>query len=138
MNIIIINGPNLNLLGRRELDIYGHESFDIYFDFLKNKYNNIFLSYYQSNVEGDLINKIQDVGFSYDGIIINPGGYSHTSIAILDAIKAIETPVVEVHVSNIYSREVFRRKSLISPVVKGGVFGLGLKSYELALNFFII
>ena len=137
MNIIIINGPNLNLLGIREVEVYGHESFDDYFTFLKNKYNNLSLSYYQSNVEGELINKIQEVGFSYDGIIINPGGYTHTSVAILDAIKAIKTPVVEVHISNIYSREYFRRKSLISPVVIGGVFGLGLKSYESALSFFI-
>ena len=137
MNIIIINGPNLNLLGIREVEVYGHESFDDYFTFLKNKYNNLSLSYYQSNVEGELINKIQEVGFSYDGIIINPGGYTHTSVAILDAIKAIKTPVVEVHISNIYSREDFRRKSLISPVVIGGVFGLGLKSYESALSFFI-
>lgn len=137
MNIIIINGPNLNLLGIREVEVYGHASFDDYFVFLKNKYNNLSLSYYQSNVEGELINKIQEVGFSYDGIIINPGGYTHTSVAILDAIKAIKTPVVEVHISNIYSREDFRRKSLISPVVVGGVFGLGLKSYESALSFFI-
>lgn len=137
MNIIIINGPNLNLLGIREVGVYGHESFDDYFIFLKKKYNNLSLSYYQSNVEGELINKIQEVGFSYDGIIINPGGYTHTSVAILDTIKAINTPVVEVHISNIYSREDFRKKSLISPVVMGGVFGLGLKSYESALNFFI-
>ncbi len=137
MNIIIINGPNLNLLGIREVEVYGRASFDDYFVFLKNKYNNLSLSYYQSNVEGELINKIQEVGFSYDGIIINPGGYTHTSVAILDAIKAIKTPVVEVHISNIYSREDFRRKSLISPVVVGGVFGLGLKSYESALSFFI-
>ena len=137
MNIIIINGPNLNLLGIREVEVYGRASFDDYFVFLKNKYNNLSLSYYQSNVEGELINKIQEVGFSYDGIIINPGGYTHTSVAILDAIKAIKTPVVEVHISNIYSREYFRRKSLISPVVIGGVFGLGLKSYESALSFFI-
>lgn len=138
MNIIIINGPNLNLLGAREKELYGETSFADYFLYLKKKYSNLNLSYYQSNIEGELIDKIQEVGYTYDGIIINPGGYTHTSVAILDVIKSITIPVIEVHLSNIYSREEFRRKSLISSAVQGGVFGLGLKSYELALKFWTI
>jgi 3-dehydroquinate dehydratase II len=136
MKIAIINGPNLNLLGTREVDIYGGESFDTFFEKLKQQFPSIEFYYYQSNVEGELINKIQEVGFSYDGIIFNPGGYTHTSIAIGDAIAAITTPVVEVHISNIFSREDFRKLSYISAKAKGVISGLGLKGYELAVEFF--
>jgi len=137
MKILIINGPNLNLLGKRELDIYGGESFDSYLKTLKDKYANIDLSYFQSNVEGELINEIQRAGFSYDGIIFNPGGYTHTSVAIGDAIAAITTPVIEVHISNIFAREEFRKISHVSGKAKGVISGLGLKGYELALACFI-
>lgn len=136
MKIIIINGPNLNLLGKREPKIYGDISFENYFEFLKKKYPEIELSFFQSNVEGELINKIQEVGFTYDGIILNAGGYTHTSVAIADAIIAIITPVIEVHISNIYSREEFRRNSLIAPVCKGNICGFGMDSYRLALESF--
>ena len=137
MNLIIINGPNLNLLGKREPEVYGNESFESYLDLLKNKFPAIVLSYYQSNIEGELINKIQEVGFSYDGIILNAGAYTHTSIGIADAIKAITTPVIEVHISNTFSRESFRHQSYISPNVKGVIIGFGLQSYTLALQSFL-
>ena len=134
MKIQIINGPNLNLLGVREKDIYGSLSFDEYFLKLKTKFKNIELFHYQSNIEGELINKIQDVGFDFDGIILNAAAYTHTSVGIADAIAAIQTPVIEVHISNIYKREEIRHTSLISKNVKGVICGFGLKSYELALE----
>src|SRR6188474_514714 len=137
MKIAIINGPNLNLLGKRETDIYGNQSFDDYLQTLKVKYLSADIHYYQSNVEGDLINELQRVGFSYDGIIINPGGYTHTSVAIGDAIAAIKTPVVEVHISNVHAREDFRKLSHVSGKSTGSIFGLGLKGYELALEWFV-
>ncbi|MDI9257434.1 type II 3-dehydroquinate dehydratase [Flavobacterium sedimenticola] len=137
MKIIIINGPNLNLLGKREPDIYGDTTFETFFDSLQNKYPNITLHYYQSNVEGELINKIQEVGFDYDGIILNAAAYTHTSVGIGDAVKAITTPVIEVHISNTFARETFRHQSFISPNAKGIVIGFGLKSYELALQSFL-
>jgi len=137
MKIIIINGPNLNLLGQRETSIYGSEGFDSYFNNLKEQFNNIQLEYFQSNIEGELINKLHEVGFSYDGIIFNAGGYTHTSVAISDAIAGIKTPVVEVHISNVYSREDFRHKSLMSKNCAGIISGMGLDSYTLALVHFI-
>jgi 3-dehydroquinate dehydratase-2 len=136
MKILIINGPNLNLLGTREPEVYGSESFESYFETLQNQFNTMQLSYYQSNIEGELISKLQEVGFTYDGIIINAGAYTHTSIGIADAIKAISTPVVEVHISNTFSRETFRHQSFISPHAKGVIIGFGLKSYALALKSF--
>lgn len=136
MKLIIINGPNLNLLGKRETSIYGNQSFEDYFKELKSKYKAIDIDYYQSNIEGELIDKLHEVGFSYDGIILNAGAYTHTSVGIGDAIKGINTPVVEVHISNTFSRESFRHESFISPNAKGVVLGFGLKSYELALNSF--
>jgi len=132
--IIIINGPNLNLLGVRETSIYGDISFDNYFKELKKNYKTIELDYYQSNIEGEIINKIQEVGFSYDGIVLNAAAYTHTSVGIADAISAIQSPVIEVHISNIYSREKIRHTSLISKNVKGVICGFGLNSYNLALN----
>lgn len=135
MRIAIINGPNLNLLGIREPNVYGKQGFTQYFEELKNKFPVIELSYYQSNVEGELINKLQEFGFSYDGIIINPGGYTHTSVAIGDAIAAITAPVIEVHISNIAAREDFRKISHLSAKCKGTISGLGLKGYELAISF---
>ena len=137
MKIIIINGPNLNLLGKREPEVYGNQTFENYFEILKSQFLNFDLTYFQSNIEGELISKIQEVGFSFDGIILNAGAYTHTSIGIGDAIKAIETPVVEVHISNTFSRETFRHQSFISPNAKGVIIGFGLKSYELALHSFI-
>ena len=137
MKIIIINGPNLNLLGKREPEVYGNQDFDSYFTTLKSKYPEMDLSYFQSNIEGELISKIQEVGFSYDGIILNAAAYTHTSIGIGDAVKAITTPVVEVHLSNTFSREAFRHQSFISPHAKGVILGFGLQSYELALGSFI-
>ncbi len=137
MKVIIINGPNLNLLGKREPEVYGKESFEDYFTLLKLKYPEIALDYYQSNIEGELITKIQEVGFSYDGIILNAAAYTHTSIGIGDAVKAITTPVIEVHISNTFSREDFRHQSYISPNAKGVILGFGLKSYELALHSFL-
>ena len=137
MKIAIINGPNLNLLGKREVDIYGNESFETFFKNLQDKYTTQEISYFQSNIEGELINEIQRVGFSYDGIIFNPGGYTHTSVAIGDAIAAITTPVIEVHISNIFSREEFRKISHVSGKAKGVISGLGLKGYELAVNYFL-
>ena len=136
--ILIINGPNLNLLGKRETDIYGDMSFDDFFSEIKEVYaDEIRLTYFQSNIEGELIDKLQEVGFSYDGIILNAGGYTHTSIAIRDAIAAIKTPVIEVHISNIYSREEFRHQSMLSGVCKGIIAGFGLESYVLALDSFL-
>jgi len=132
--IIIINGPNLNLLGLRETEIYGKTSFNEYYVSLKQKYNNVQIDYFQSNIEGEIINKIQDVGFTYDGIILNAAAYTHTSIGIADAISSITTPVIEVHISNIYSREKERQTSLISKNVIGIICGFGLKSYDLAID----
>jgi 3-dehydroquinate dehydratase-2 len=136
MKIIIINGPNLNLLGIREKAVYGKETFDSYFLKLKSKYPEVDLSYYQSNIEGELINKLQETGFNFDAIILNAGGYTHTSVAIADAIAAIQTPVIEVHISNILSREVFRHTSLIAAKCRGSISGFGLDSYRLALEHF--
>ncbi|MBN8565912.1 MAG: type II 3-dehydroquinate dehydratase [Flavobacteriales bacterium] len=137
MQILLLNGPNLNLLGKREPDIYGKEDFETFFDSLKNKYPQVNLHYFQSNIEGEIINKIQEVGFHYDGIILNAAAYTHTSIGIGDAIKAITTPVVEVHISNTFSRESFRHQSYIAPNAAGIIVGFGLKSYELALLSFL-
>ena len=137
MKLIIINGPNLNLLGKREPEVYGNKTFDDYFTTLKGKFPSVDLEYFQSNIEGALIDKIQEVAFSYDGIILNAAAYTHTSVGIGDAIKAIETPVVEVHISNTFSREEFRHQSYISPVAKGVVLGFGLLSYELAVQSFL-
>ncbi len=137
MKIAIINGPNLNLLGKREVDIYGSESFDQYLKKLKDKYPAIEFSYFQSNVEGELINEIQRVGFSVDGIIMNPGGYTHTSVALGDAVAAVTTKLVEVHISNIFGREDFRKLSHVSGKSVGVISGLGLKGYELAVEYFL-
>ena len=136
MKIAIINGPNLNLLGTREPTIYGNQSFEEYFERLKAKFPAVQFEYYQSNIEGELISEVQRVGFSYDGIIINPGGYTHTSVALGDSIAAISTPVVEVHISNIFSREDFRKLSHVSGKSVGVISGLGLRGYELAVVFF--
>tara|TARA_B100000768_G_C11280013_1_gene378008 strand:+ start:615 stop:1031 length:417 start_codon:yes stop_codon:yes gene_type:complete len=135
--IIIINGPNLNLLGKREPSVYGSKSFEDFYNDLSINYPSFELSFYQSNIEGELIDKIQEVGFSYDGIILNAAAYTHTSVGIGDAIKAIEAPVIEVHISNTYSREEFRHQSYISANAKGVILGFGLQSYELALQSFI-
>lgn len=135
--ILIINGPNLNLLGKREPTVYGNDSFEDYLKQLCEKYPQCEIAYYQSNVEGELINKIHEVGFSYDGIILNAGAYTHTSIALHDAIKAVTTPVIEVHISNVHARESFRHVSMISAACKGIVIGFGLESYRLALESFI-
>ena len=135
MKIAIINGPNLNLLGTREPGVYGSQTFEAFFKELQPKYPAIEFSYFQSNVEGELINEIQRVGFSFDGIILNPGGYTHTSVAIGDAIAAITTPVVEVHISNVHAREEFRKLSHVSAKAKGTIMGLGLKGYELAVRY---
>ena len=137
MKVIIINGPNLNLLGKREPEVYGKETFEAFFAKLKSAYPGVILEYYQSNIEGELITKIQEVGFSYDGIILNAAAYTHTSIGIGDAVKAITTPVIEVHISNTFSREDFRHQSYISPNASGVIIGFGLKSYELALQSFL-
>jgi len=137
MTIVIINGPNLNLLGKREPGIYGSQSFDDYFKTLQQKYPQVTFQYYQSNVEGELINELQRVGFEADGIILNPGGYTHTSVAIGDAIASIKTPVVEVHISNVHAREDFRKLSHVSGKSAGSIIGLGLKGYELAVEYFL-
>jgi 3-dehydroquinate dehydratase II len=134
MKVLIINGPNLNLLGVREKNIYGDQSFETYLEQLRKRYSAIDIEYFQSNGEGEIIDKLHEFGFSIDGIILNAGGYTHTSIAICDAIKAIKTPVVEVHISNIYSREVFRHTSFIAPNAKGSIMGFGLDSYRLAIE----
>jgi 3-dehydroquinate dehydratase II len=137
MKFIIINGPNLNLLGNRETNIYGDLSFNEFFDQLIMKYPNIKLEHYQSNIEGELIDKIQLVGYSYDGIILNAAAYTHTSVGIADAVSAVSVPVIEVHISNTHAREDFRQKSFIAPNAKGVITGFGLQSYELALLSFI-
>ena len=134
MKVMIINGPNLNLLGKREEAIYGNISFDAYLLTLREEFNDISIDYFQSNVEGELINKLQEVGFSYDYILLNAGGYTHTSVALTDCVKAIETPVIEIHISNIYAREEFRRKSLLSSNCKAVICGLNLDSYKAALS----
>ena len=136
MNIQIINGPNLNLLGKRETSIYGDESFENYFASLENRFPSLQLHYFQSNVEGEIVNKLHDVGFSFDGIVLNAGAYTHTSIAIHDAIGGIKAPVIEVHISNIYGREEFRHKSLITSKCVGLITGFGLQGYSLALTHF--
>ncbi|WGH75847.1 type II 3-dehydroquinate dehydratase [Tenacibaculum tangerinum] len=135
--IIIINGPNLNLLGKREPTIYGSNSFEDFFKELKSKNSNIQLAYFQSNIEGEIIDKLHEVGFDYDGIILNAAAYTHTSVGIGDAVKGIDTPVVEVHISNIHAREEFRHASYIAPNAKGVIFGFGLQGYELALQSFL-
>ncbi|WP_026462844.1 type II 3-dehydroquinate dehydratase [Adhaeribacter aquaticus] len=137
MKLLIINGPNLNLLGVREKTVYGNRSFEHYFEELKATYPDLELEYFQSNTEGLLIDKIHEVGFTYKGIILNAGAYTHTSIALADAIGAITTPVVEVHISNVYAREAFRHKSMIAPRCLGSICGFGLESYRLALQYFI-
>lgn len=137
MKISIINGPNLNLLGKRETSIYGNMSFEDFFEKLKVKYPHIHLSYYQSNIEGELVTEIQRAGFSDDGIIMNPGAYTHTSVAIGDAIAAVKAPVIEVHISNVHAREEFRKISHVSAKAAGSIIGLGLVGYELALEYFI-
>ena len=134
MNFLIINGPNLNLLGVREKSIYGELSFESYFKDLKTKYHNINLEYYQSNIEGELINEIHRVGFKYDGIVLNVGAYTHTSIALADAIAAVNTPVIEVHISNVHKRESFRAKTMIGKDCMGTIAGFGLNSYRLAIE----
>lgn len=137
MKIIIINGPNLNLLGKREPGIYGNQTFEEYYLELQNKYTEVELQYFQSNIEGEIIDKIQETGFDYDGIILNAAAYTHTSVGIGDAIKAVQRPVVEVHISNVYSREKVRHHSYIAPNAKGIIAGFGMKSYELALLSFL-
>ena len=136
MRIIIINGPNLNLLGKREKEIYGGEKFETFLVKLKNEFKGIEIDYFQSNVEGELINKIHETGFDYDGIVLNAGAYTHTSVAIRDAIAAITTNVIEVHLSNVYARESFRHESLIAPKCIGSISGLGMESYRLAILYF--
>src|ERR1700709_867717 len=136
-SIVIINGPNLNLLGKREPGIYGSQSFEEFLAGLKKKYPQVSFSYYQSNVEGELVNELQRVGFEADGIILNPGGYTHTSVAIGDAIAAIKSPVIEVHISNVHAREEFRKISHVSAKCKGTISGLGLKGYALAVTYFL-
>lgn len=137
MKIIIINGPNLNLLGTREPTIYGRKSFEEFFEGLQIEFPGITLHYFQSNHEGEIIDRLHEVGFSYNGIVLNAGAYTHTSIAIADAIGAIETPVIEVHISNVYAREAFRHHSHLSPKCIGSIVGLGLKGYELAIDYFL-
>ena len=137
MKIIIINGPNLNLLGLREPGVYGSESFETYFELLKKRYMDIEFLCFQSNIEGEIINKLHETGFSFDGIIMNAGGYTHSSVAIGDAVKAIKTPVVEVHISNIHAREEFRSVSMISAGMKGIITGFGMDSYRLAVESFL-
>ncbi len=136
MRIAIINGPNLNLLGKRETDIYGNMPFEEFLELLREKYRDNEISYFQSNVEGELINELHRVGFDHNGIIFNPGGYTHTSVAIGDAVAAIKTPVIEVHISNVHAREEFRKISYVSGKAVGSISGLGLKGYELALEWF--
>ena len=137
MKIIIINGPNLNLLGKREPNVYGTNSFEDYFESLQHKYSTIDFSYFQSNIEGEIIDKLHEVGFNYDGIILNAAAYTHTSVGIGDAVKGIETSVVEVHISNVHAREEFRHQSFIAANAKGVIVGFGLKSYELAVQSFL-
>ena len=135
--IIIINGPNLNLLGKREPEIYGSQSFEVYFKSLQEDFSTLELDYFQSNIEGELIDKLHDVGFAYDGIVLNAAAYTHTSVGIGDAVKGISSPVIEVHISNTHSREEFRHQSFISPNAEGVILGFGLKSYALALQSFL-
>ena len=137
MKLIIINGPNLNLLGKREPEVYGSKTFEDYFVELQFRFKELQLEYYQSNIEGELIDKIQEVGFSHDGIILNAASYTHTSIGLGDAVKAVETPVVEVHISNTHKREEFRHVSYISSGAKGVILGFGLQSYDLAIQSFV-
>jgi len=137
MKLIIINGPNLNLIGVREKNIYGEKTFNEYYAELLVKFKSINLTYFQSNIEGEIINKLHEVGFNYDGIILNAGAYAHTSVAIADAVRAIATPVIEVHISNIFAREEFRHISLIAPACKGIISGFGLNSYSLAIESFV-
>lgn len=137
MKILIINGPNLNLLGRREPEIYGRQSFETYFEQLQLEFPGVTLHYFQSNHEGELIDKLHEAGFSYAGIVVNPGGLAHTSVALADAVAAIETPVVEVHISNIYARESFRHHSFLAASCVGCISGLGLKGYELAISYLL-
>ncbi len=134
MKIQIINGPNLNLLGKREPSVYGNSSFESYLDQLKTNYTGCEIAYFQSNIEGELINKIHEVGFDFDGIILNAGAYTHTSIAIADAIRAVTTPVIEVHISNIHQRESYRHVSMIAAACKGSILGFGMDSYRLAVE----
>ena len=136
MKIIIINGPNLNLLGKREPEVYGNETFESYFEKLQIQFPTLTLDYFQSNIEGEIISKLQEVGFTYDGIVLNAGAYTHTSIGIGDAVKAVTTPVIEVHISNTFSRESFRHQSYISANAKGLIIGFGSQSYALALRAF--
>ncbi len=137
MKIAILNGPNLNLLGTREIDVYGSVSFIDYLESLKKEFQNIEIEYFQSNIEGELIDKLQEIGFSYDGILLNAAAYTHTSIAISDAVKSIKTPVIEVHISNVTNREEFRHNSYIAPNCIGVILGFGLESYKLALQYFV-
>ena len=137
MKLLILNGPNLNLLGKREPEIYGSLTFEDYFKTLQSQFSSITFEYYQSNIEGEIISKLHEVGFSYDGIILNAGAYTHTSIGIGDAIKGITSPVIEVHISNTFSREEFRHQSYISPNATGVIIGFGLKSYDLAIQYFL-
>ena len=138
MKLMIINGPNLNLLGTREKSIYGNGTFEEYYEELKAVYNDIQIDYYQSNIEGEIIDKIHEVGFTFDGIVINAGGYTHTSVAIGDAISSVTTPVTEVHISNVYAREEFRHHSMLSAKCKGVIAGFGMDSYRLAIENFIL
>jgi 3-dehydroquinate dehydratase-2 len=137
MKLLILNGPNLNLLGTRETSVYGNQTFQAYFDELKEKFKDIELEYFQSNTEGELINKIHEVGFSYTGIILNAGGYTHTSVALRDAIAAVKTPTIEVHISNVFAREDFRHVSMIAPKCQGSISGFGMDSYRLAVVSFL-
>lgn len=137
MKLAIINGPNLNLLGKREPEVYGSDSFEDFLQSLQKKYSQVDFTYFQSNIEGEIIDKLHEVGFDYDGIILNAAAYTHTSVGIGDAVKGIETPVIEVHISNVHSREDFRHKSFIAANAKGVIFGFGLKSYELAVESFL-
>lgn len=137
MNILILNGPNLNLLGKREPEIYGSATFEDYFKELKEKFPTVNLTYYQSNIEGELIDKLHEVGFSFDGVVFNAGAYTHTSVGLGDAIKGIETPVIEVHISNVHAREEFRHTSFIAPNAKGIIAGFGLRSYDLGIQSFL-
>lgn len=137
LKIAIINGPNLNLLGKREVEIYGTQTFEDYYNSLKSKFPSIELSYFQSNVEGELINKLHEIGFSVDGIVLNAGAYTHTSVAIADAVAGIKSPVIEVHISNVFAREDYRHVSYLGKHCKGSISGFGLRGYELALKSFI-
>ncbi|MGB3342395.1 MAG: type II 3-dehydroquinate dehydratase [Aequorivita sp.] len=137
MKIIIINGPNLNLLGKRENDFYGNQTFNDFFKILQKKFPKVELSHFQSNIEGELIDKIQEVGYGYNGIVLNAAAYTHTSVGIADAVRAITTPVVEVHISNTFSREDFRHKSFVAPHAKGIIVGFGLQGYDLAVQSFL-